>query len=85
MTPKGSAERIQFIDMGRFGTMALVFCGHFIERTLLLKNPPTARRVPQLVGKPKAAGPLIAPLFNTHLAPFEPQGKGSDCHVYPKV
>jgi len=43
------------------------------------------RWVPQLVGKPKVDGPVIGPLIDMRLAPFEPQGKGSDCHVYPKV
>jgi hypothetical protein len=66
-----SSERIRFIDVARLGTMPLIY----------LLN----RWVPQLVGKPKAAGPLIGPLVNAYLAPFEPQGKGSDCHVYPKV
>lgn len=57
--------------MARLGIMPLIY----------LLN----RWVPQLVGKPKAAGPLIGPLFHAYLAPFEPQGKGSDRHVYPKV
>ena len=37
-----SPGRIQFIDVARFGAMALVFYGHFIERIMYLKNPTAA-------------------------------------------
>ena len=40
-TPKAPG-RIQFIDVARFGAMALVFYGHFIERIMYLKNPTAA-------------------------------------------
>lgn len=42
MTAPGAPERIQFIDVARFGAMALVFYGHFIERIMYLKNPTAA-------------------------------------------
>ncbi len=42
MTAPKVSERIQFIDVARFGAMALVFYGHFIERIMYLKNPTAA-------------------------------------------
>lgn len=42
MTTPQPQVRIRFIDVARFGAMALVFYGHFIERIMYLKNPTAA-------------------------------------------
>ena len=42
MTASKTQSRIPFVDVARFGAMALVFYGHFIERIMYLKNPTAA-------------------------------------------